>query len=89
MNLFFDENLLYIFVESREEKDKNMLYGSSDLSSDINRIQGFSDQVTENILMCNVYDGCVYYSGLEKQSGILYSYNSKTGFIEKVRDFML
>lgn len=89
MNLFFDENLLYIFVESREDKDKNTLYVSNDLSSDINRIQGFSDQVTQNILMCDVYDGCVYYSGLEKESGVLYSYNSKTGFIEKVRDFML
>lgn len=89
MNLFFDENLLYIYVESKGDKDKNMLYVSNDLSADINRIQGFSDQVTENILMCNVYDGCVYYSGLEKQSGVLYSYNSKTGFIEKVRDFML
>lgn len=89
MNLFFDENLLYIFVESREDKDKNILYVSNDLSSDINLIQGFSDKVTENILMYNVYDGCVYYSGLEKESGVLYSYNSKTGFIERVRDFAL
>ncbi len=89
MYLFFYEILLYIFVESREDKDKNILYVSNDLSSDINLIQGFSDKVTENILMYNVYDGCVYYSGLEKESGVLYSYNSKTGFIERVRDFAL